>query len=1245
MGVRRFLLICSSLGETSLSKEKRERSSEGVFWSGGCCSLADTMHPITLLGRGCTICSLETWKASRSSQWRLKSYCQIFPPPPQEIPPGVVPMKVEPVKGCGSVSERLRPNFNQMNRPRPGVNIHYENGDPVTQSNLIRKVIYKLWEIYSPELGEQAFASDGQQSLFTTSPLPKNRLDFTVVLDSVTSKRSKIDGNFSGNGDLSEGDQKRQKIISLFKTFKVQIAFVSNIPFQSMLDGLHGVKSGNNEKLPSAPAIILPQCDKELDGGKHGCRDTSTTTVVQPGPLVNFLIANQNVDNPFKIDWTKAKQILKNLRIKLSHSNREHKITGLSNRPCREEKFLLKLRGSDNPNDNVQTVEVTVYEYFVRRHGIELSYSSSLPCINVGSQHKPQFIPVELCSLVSLQQYKKELSSHQRSLLVNKSSQKPIELMKHLNEELITNEYDNDPMLRACGISIDISFTQVGGRTLSPPQFAEPKGIEFWAVANFSTGYEVRAFCIGMAKLGATKGMHIRPPAFVFEENAKHKKKTGSVRVDKFSNLYGCPWKKKCLMNFGICNQCIAKNRADETYLANVILKINAKTIPLVSKVPTMILAMSVTHAPSSRTDLPSVAAVVGSRQWLMISCYRASVCTQPPKTETIHSLFRPVSDREDTGIIRQGLSESQFKQIISEMEEIFKGTSRPIHYFVLLDEIGFSSDNVQELVHCLCYVSQRCTSAIYEVAPIRYARLASAQMAYEEVAIEAIKHAIKALRKRHLVEEGAHAPAIAALNRPLVLQGSEWKEKAENLEVELQQCYKAQSRLSEQLVVEVAESRVSKSLVQEKETIITDLQNELSQARDECSRLTELLEEKTKALELLMGEHQDLKAQLEATSLRANNAEAENKTLVDRWMLQKMQDAERLNEANALYEDMLDKVKAASIEKLARQQVDGVVRQSEDGAEFYVESSIPSTCKQRIPAHDGGCASILFEYNSNKLISGGQDRTIKMWDTTSGSLTNSLYGCLGSVLDLSITHDNKFIIAASSSNNLYVWDANSGRIRHTLTGHIDKVCAVDVSKFSSRHVVSAAYDRTIKVWDLQKGYCTNTIIFHSNCNSLSFSMDGLTICSGHVDGNLRLWDIQTGKLLSEVAAHSQAVTSVSLSRNGNMILTSGRDNLHNLFDIRTLEICGTFRANANRVASNWSRSCISADDSYVTAGSVDGSVHIWSVSNAKMIRVELYVFGHDITSKFQMLHVFISDTIDRPAIDCSVLCSFQSGS
>lgn len=49
---------------------------------------------------------------------------------------------------------------------------------------------------------------------------------------------------------------------------------------------------------------------------------------------------------------------------------------------------------------------------------------------------------------------------------------------------------------------------------------------------------------------------------------------------------------------------------------------------------------------------------------------------------------------------------------------------------------------------------------------------------------------------------------------------------------MELQQCYKAQSRMSEQLVVEVAECRNLKSLAQEKEALITELQNNFYQTR-----------------------------------------------------------------------------------------------------------------------------------------------------------------------------------------------------------------------------------------------------------------------------------------------------------------------------------------------------------------------------------------------------------------------------
>lgn len=65
----------------------------------------------------------------------------------------------------------------------------------------------------------------------------------------------------------------------------------------------------------------------------------------------------------------------------------------------------------------------------------------------------------------------------------------------------------------------------------------------------------------------------------------------------------------------------------------------------------------------------------------------------------------------------------------------------------------------------------------------------------------------------------------------------------------------------------------------------------------EECTSLKALLEEKTRAVELLTSENQELKAQLEEARGKADAALAENKMLIDRWMLQKMQDAEKLNE------------------------------------------------------------------------------------------------------------------------------------------------------------------------------------------------------------------------------------------------------------------------------------------------------------------------------------------------------------
>ncbi|KAL3620305.1 Protein argonaute-4 [Castilleja foliolosa] len=876
-------------------------------------------------------------------------------PPPPPIPPNTTPMKAvsEPEvkkvmrvpmarRGFGTKGNKvpILTNHFKVNVSKVdghffhySVALFYEDGRPVDGKGIGRKVLDRVHDTYDTELAGKEFAYDGEKSLFTVGALPRNKLEFTVVLDSVTSSRNNGNSSPGGPGSPNESDKKRIRRPYQSKTFKVEISFAAKIPMQAIANALRGQESEMSQEGLRVLDIILrqhaarqgcllvrqsffhndPKNFADVGGGVLGCRgfhssfrtthsglslniDVSTTMIIQPGPVVDFLRANQGVKDPYSVDWAKAKRTLKNLRVKTSPTNQEFKITGLSDKCCRDQTFTLKQKSKDGEGE----VEVTVYDYFVNQRNIDLRYSADLPCINVGKPKRPTYFPIELCSLVSLQRYTKSLSNFQRASLVEKSRQKPQERMAVLSNALRINNYDAEPMLRSCGVSINNSFTQVEGRILPTPKLkvgngedlfarngrwnfnnkklADASRIEKWAVVNFSARCDVHNLVRDLIKVGRMKGVFVEDPFDVFEESPQSRRFPPVVRVDKMyehiqsklpgppkfllcllpdpknCELYG-PWKRKNLSEFGVVTQCLSPKRVNDQYLTNLLLKINAKlgglnsvlagelspSLPVISKVPTLILGMDVSHGSPGQSDVPSIAAVVSSRQWPSISRYRACVRTQSPKVEMIDSLYKRVSDTEDGGIIREllvdfyissqkrkpdqiiifrdGVSESQFNQVLNiELSQIIEsckflddkwnpkfvvivaqknhhtkffqtnspdnvqpgtiidnrichpknndfylcahagmiGTTRPTHYHVLIDEVGFSPDDLQELVHSLSYVYQRSTTAISIVAPILYAHLAATQlgqwMKYEDKSETSSSH------------NGTAAPAVTPM-------------------------------------------------------------------------------------------------------------------------------------------------------------------------------------------------------------------------------------------------------------------------------------------------------------------------------------------------------------------------------------------------------------------------------------------------------------------------------------------------
>ncbi|KAL6970704.1 Protein argonaute-4 [Sarracenia purpurea var. burkii] len=190
-------------------------------------------------------------------------------PPPS--PPPLAPSKRTPIarNGFGSKGQKLPllTNHFKVGVARSdtyffhySVSLFYEDGNPVEAKGIGRRILEKVQETYDSELAGKIFAYDGEKSLFTVGSLPQNKLEFTVVLENLTSNRNTLNGSPEGGGGSSnEADRKRTRRPYNSKTFKVAISYAARIPMQAIVNALRGQDSDQFQEAVRVLDIILRQ--------------------------------------------------------------------------------------------------------------------------------------------------------------------------------------------------------------------------------------------------------------------------------------------------------------------------------------------------------------------------------------------------------------------------------------------------------------------------------------------------------------------------------------------------------------------------------------------------------------------------------------------------------------------------------------------------------------------------------------------------------------------------------------------------------------------------------------------------------------------------------------------------------------------------------------------------------------------------------------------------------------------------
>ncbi|XP_063277349.1 F-box/WD repeat-containing protein 7 isoform X1 [Prinia subflava] len=265
------------------------------------------------------------------------------------------------------------------------------------------------------------------------------------------------------------------------------------------------------------------------------------------------------------------------------------------------------------------------------------------------------------------------------------------------------------------------------------------------------------------------------------------------------------------------------------------------------------------------------------------------------------------------------------------------------------------------------------------------------------------------------------------------------------------------------------------------------------------------------------------------------------------------------------------------------------IVSGSDDNT-LKVWSAVTGKCLRTLVGHTGGVWS--SQMRDNIIISGSTDRTLKVWNAETGECIHTLYGHTSTVRCMHL-HEKR-VVSGSRDATLRIWDIETGQCLHVLMGH---VAAVRCVQYDGRRVVSGAYDFMVKVWDPETETCLHTLQGHTN-RVYSLQFDGIHVVSGSLDTSIRVWDVETGNCIHTLTGHQSLTSGMELKDN---ILVSGNaDSTVKIWDIKTGQCLQTLQGpNKHQSAVT----CLQFNKNFVITSSDDGTVKLWDLKTGEFIR------------------------------------------
>jgi WD40 repeat protein/serine/threonine protein kinase len=256
------------------------------------------------------------------------------------------------------------------------------------------------------------------------------------------------------------------------------------------------------------------------------------------------------------------------------------------------------------------------------------------------------------------------------------------------------------------------------------------------------------------------------------------------------------------------------------------------------------------------------------------------------------------------------------------------------------------------------------------------------------------------------------------------------------------------------------------------------------------------------------------------------------------------------------------------------------------------------------VRAHDDSVLGVSFSPDGDSILSASRDRTARLWDRRNGKLLGEFQQGHHYLATTAVFFpDGEKFLTAAVDGTTRIWDVPTGMQVQTLEG--TGVSAAAAVSRDGRRVATGTDRRTAQIWDARGSRLAETPDHHAEVTAVAFSPDGRVLFTGDELGHGRLWDAShltdkvQQKLLWESHRHSRGIVAAYFSPDGKRILTASSDRTVAQWDAESgREMTSLALGHASAVTSL----ALSPDGHRALTTCEDGRVRLWDVDKAQQL-------------------------------------------